>query len=58
MSATECEAAIGQIRLKDLQTAVRVWITLQIYNSYKHTPKLMCKQHAKATAYTQTFIME
>jgi len=43
MSATECQAAIGQIRLKDLQTAVCVWITLQIYNSHKHTPKLMCK---------------
>ncbi len=48
MSATECQAAIGQIRLKDLQTAVRVWITLQIYNSHKHTPKLMGK-HANAT---------
>lgn len=34
MSATECQAAIGQIRLKDLQTAVRVWITLRIYNSH------------------------
>lgn len=57
MSATECEAAIGQIRLKDLQTAVLVQITLQIYNSHKHTPKLMCKQYAKATAYTQTFMV-